>query len=654
MKISWRIKGTQWIPDVEFGRTLDLLREQRAVVDEIALVFDDPYGLTHGWQPEAAIRAQGTVLARRISDLKAAGFASVGVNLWPSTGERGVLEFSCGWLPKLPFQNLVGPDGSVDEKGGCITDPACLAHLRLRGDCMAAARPDFVWIDEYRGNVCYCQRCLAAFDGGRWRERVALLAALETPENGALRRAWVDFCGRAKAEAFTRTLREALDVVDPGICLGLMIVGTDISQNVGDFAPAMLKAGRISRLRPGHGWYADYDMRGILRKSAETGRLIQRLGGGIDDIQHEWEHWPGGTLDKSQHATVVEITAALMAGNTGVAMNDGPFIDGVDELMRDDMRTLATWRPAWRRLTGFLKGTEPVGLHLIAPPDAWARTSVTDGWQAQGRRITEAFAYADAWQLFGFPLSPRQQDATGILLAGPIAKALSDSELTTILSGFAILDGEAAEVLALRGLSSLTGVSAGPWRSDTAERLTDHPFNGAYAGRQRWRAYGDGRVLQPTEAGVVVLGRLLRMDGVADLGASTTCFTNRLGGRVAVLGYEAWQLVGSPHRWLQLQNLIAWGSGDDVPLRFDRLRRVAPFVRRSADRQRCAVLLLNMGVDPTGTMTVTLPAGSSHFVLLNADGSESPLEAQPNGKTIRVQVPDLPAWGMAIVLGNAH
>lgn len=651
MKISWRIKGPQWIPDAEFARTLALLREQRGAVGELALVFDDQYGLTHGWQPEAAVREQGAVLARRIGALRETGFASVGINLWPSTGEYGTLDFSCGWLPKLPFQNMVHADGRIDDKGGCLTDPACLAHLRLRGDVMAAARPDFVWIDEYRGNVCYCPRCLAAFDGGRW-ERPALVAALEAPDNGALRRAWTDFSGQAKAVAFTRTLREALDAVDPGIGLALMIVGTDITQDRGDFAPAMIQAGRITKLRPGHGWYNDYDLRGILRKAAESGRLIQRLGAGIADLQHEWEHWPGGTLDKSRQATVVEITAALFAGNTGVAMNDGPFIDGVDELMRDDMRTLASWHAGWNRLTGFLAGTEPVGLHLVAPPDVLVRTPVTGGWMAQNRRITEAFACADAWQLFGFPVSPRRQDATGILLTGAIAKALGDEELTAVLAGFAILDGEAAEVLAARGFAVLTGVTAGPWRSDTAERFTDHPGNGPFAGRQRWRAYGDGRPLTPADPAVEVLGRLQRLDGSAELGAATTCFRNRLGGRVAVLAYDAWQLVGSPHRWLQLQNLVAWGSGGEVPLRFDQLRRVAPFVRRSADRTRTAVLLLNLGIDPTGTMTITLPAGSTRFTLLHADGSETALLATPAGATIQVQVPELAAAAMAIILGR--
>jgi hypothetical protein len=99
------------------------------------------------------------------------------------------------------------------------------------------------------------------------------------------------------------------------------------------------------------------------------------------------------------------------------------------------------------------------------------------------------------------------------------------------------------------------------------------------------------RVLDLVQPGAAELARLTGYDG-RDHGCCLSVYDNALGGRVAVSSCVPWRRLGSLGKRSQLVALADWLAYGRAPVRLDAFRRVAPFVRMSADGGRYAVTRL--------------------------------------------------------------
>jgi hypothetical protein len=185
------------------------------------------------------------------------------------------------------------------------------------------------------------------------------------------------------------------------------------------------------------------------------------------------------------------------------------------------------------------------------------------------------------------------------------------------------------------------------------ETLTAHALNGRFAGDNRdalMDAADNVRGLDLVSPGAAELARLTGYDG-RDHGCCLSVYVNPLGGRVAVSSYVPWRRLGTLGKRSQLTELADWLAYGRMPVRIDDFRRVAPFVRMSADGARYAVVLLNSTLDAAAPFELRVRATAPRAMLVTPQGSV-PLAVLPGDGEVRVAVPTLGPWQPAVILGS--
>lgn len=653
MKISWRIDVSQWRLDTQFERLMAIFSANRSVVDEVSLFVGDVF-TWHGYLPLDEFEAQIVSTKPRVAALKAAGVRRVGFNLWPSFGSEG--RVGSELRPPLPFQGMVSYDGQVAYSIGCMNTAEFRTYWTAKFTMMAQEHPDFIWVDDdlrltHLGvpYPCFCPTCLGLFQNGRWASREALVAVLNEPADTELRRAWIDF-NAASLEGICRVAEAAAHAVDPDLELGLMTVGPTHTTYSGDYVKRCMQALKSTTGRPGHGYYWDARPRELFTKALDVGRQIREYPAAVTEIQYEHEEYPYAVLEKAYQTVCNEITAALAMGCTGVAMNHFPLVptqlDGYAPLLT----RLADERPRWQVYTSANVGTALCGLWPAASPLLMANRVVDDrGWFREDDPAYDV-STPNSWLEQGFSFCNQPESACGTLLAGRVAEVLTDAELNTILSGAALIDRAALEVLWQRGFGELTSVEVGDKQVGVYERLADHSLNGLYADDSRL-SLDAGWALKPLNNQVQVLSRLVGLNG-EDCGPCVTACTNALGGRVVVMTYTPWHFIGVPAKWHQMREMVDWATCGKMPLLLDRPLRVAPFIRLDAAHKRCTIVLLNNSLDATGSFEITVRAGCHSLHLVHADGTLASLPTRQVESGMVAIIENIEAWQSVILIGE--
>jgi len=650
MLLSYRIAPSQWKPDAAFHRLLSVLRAHRPAVDGI-LLFTEETGVAY--TPLEQVAEGAVVLKERIAALRAAGVKRVDINVLATLGHW---DLPAGLMPAMPFQAMVGHDGQVSTSCACPNSLAFRAYCRERYATVAAAGADVVWVDDdlrlsHHGPTypCFCPLCLAVFGHGLDRE--ALVAQLNAPENGALRREWSDF-GAASVESLCAEIRQGVREASPGAEIGLMTIGHSHSTYGGYPITRWMHALGAQHGRPGHGYYSDQTPRALLNKALDVGRQVRDYPPEAQgDIQYELENYPYITLDKAARTVLNECAAALAMGCNGIAFN--ALRPGAPDDYEPLMKAIEGERPVWEALLEGAQGLPLVGLWPADHRELMARREVDErGWFWEGGPYD--MQRPNALAEMGIPLTTDPRTSCGVVIAGRVAEAFDDGELRDMLSRGVWMDGEALNVLWARGLGQLAGVRPGePLPGGVAEKLTAHPLNGDGAGDLRDALVGPGDhtcALTPVAEGVGDLAHLAFYDGT-DRGCCLSTYTNDLGGRVVVSSYAPWQRLGRAAKRRQLLALADWLAGGRLPVILSQTARVAPLVRLGDDGKRVVALLLNMGFDPTGPLTLRLRAKPAE-VSLNARGCPIALNAERQGDETVVRVPSIPAWQTALIVGQ--
>ena len=652
--ISYRIFPGQYNSDEQFTHFLAFLKEYPDAVDEIALmdeVFPRPAGL-----PLEDVRILAERLEERITELRQAGIHSVGINVAHTPGHWDV-----PGMPFIPMPPEVGHDGKKSTTCMCPNSQEFRKYIQQRYALMAGTGADFIWVDDdfrahNRGSKysCFCPLCLESF--GKEREREALVAKLNTPENTSLRQEWSEFCAMSYEE-LARDIRTAVFNVDPAVELGIMTIGYSVSTYAGYPISRWMTAMGASRGRPGHGFNTDDTPRGLFSKALDVARQVRDYPPEVTTIAYELENAPYITLDKSIRTMINECTLALMMGCNGFALNVLNRYEGTLEDFHPHMKAITQERGKWKTLVDCSEGLPLTGFWPADHPNLMANRVVDQkGWFVEGG----AYNIKAPNQLFemGIPFAADQRHARGTILAGRVAEAFTTEALKAMLSRGVILDVSALDVLWKRGLGELTGVKPGETfviggrRVGVTERFTEHPLNGTYAGFVR-EAYASPRdrpgTLVPISEEVMELSRLVRYDGT-DLGSCLTLYTNELGGRVAVSSYMPWKRIGLGSKRHQVIAVADWLSEGQLPAIIDETVRVAPMIRQSQDGRVVAVLF-NASLDATGTLTLRLRARPDQVSLVSSKGLQ-PLAARVRAGETIVEVPSIPPWTAMILVGN--
>lgn len=657
LKLAWRIGLPHYETEAAFKRLLTVIRRQRPVMDELAL-FET---ITHYQYTPLDLYARRMERAAECMEaLRREGIPSVGVNVLCTLGH---VNEAWSTLPPLPFQPMVGHDGSVSKSCACPNTPEFQAHIRAKYALVAGARPDFIWVDDdirmhHHGVAwgCFCDTCLRLFAAKarrRWT-RTRLVEAFHQPAQTALRRMWVDQ-NIESIERLMRLIADAVQAVDRSVALGLMTCGPGWTTYSGMTFDRWFTALRATKARPGGGFYGDAVPGEMVRKTLDCGRQRSLLPASVRDIQYEVENFPYQLLKKSGTALADECTLALAQGHNGIAFNLNAMTVAYEDVL-PFTASLTAMRPLWERWVAHAGALPTAGLWPAWSPALMARREVRPGENWLASSAAHYINFPLVLQEIGLPLAA-DRPGCGTILSGRVAEAFSTAELKEILAGGVLMDSTALEVLSQRRLAHLAGVRLGP-RTDNGvrERFTGDALNGPFAGHVRdariefWGdAKGMGDVLVPTAKGVRVLAHLEDYFE-RQSSACMTAFENEAGGRVVVMGYAPWIFVHSVAKRQQLQNVADWLTRGRMPVRVEEPVRLYPVVRAGGRGGRAAILLMNTGLDAIREATVHLRIPAARVRLVGPGGRERTMEVTRGsaGRVLRVR--GIEPWGFRMVL----
>jgi hypothetical protein len=657
LTLSWRIGLMQWETEENFDRLLTLLCEHRSVVDEVALFETITH---HLYIPLDEYARRMELAARRMDAFRQAGIPSAGINVLCTIGH---INEAWSYMPPLPFQAMVGHDGSVSTGCACPNTPEMRAYVRAKYELVAGARPDFVWVDDdirmhHHGVAwgCFCPTCLALFAQrvGRPYTREELVKTFDLPEGGRVREAWVEQ-NIATIESLLADVKSAVEHVNSAITLGKMTAGAGWTTYSGQAFERWFTALGATKARPGGGFYSDSTPLEMLAKAQECGCQRAPLPPSVTDVQYELENFPYQRLKKSNTAVVNECSLALAYGLNGIAFNMMGTPASTEDFM-PWMDAIPVARPVWEQWVAHAAGMPTAGLWPAWSPGLMTRRSVRQGENWLGSAPKHNINLPKILGEIGLPLAATASGC-GVVLCGRVAEAFSDAELKGMLAGGLLMDSTALEVLTERGLGNLTGVRLAQ-RLDNGlmERFTNDELNGRAVGELRdariefWGdAKGMGDVFEPVATGVRVL-TTIEDYFCRSRGPGMTAFENELGGRVVVMGYAPWIFLHSVGKRLQLQNVADWISWNTMPVRVDETVPLVSVARISADRRRGAVMLMNAGMDAIPDVTVHIRLATPRARLLSFGQNERTLDVQSETTGGCFTLQELAPWSIRVIL----
>ena len=648
------------MPEQRYRDLLALFEKHKGVTDEITFFTS----FTHPNLPIEEIKRRCDILVQRIAQAKALGYRS-GINVLSTMGHHE---------ENLP-NSLSGNYTPVTDIGGgvcrgsfCPNDPNLQQYVRQIYQYVAAANPDYIWIDDDvrlmghmpLGLTCFCDHCLAIFEkeSGTNYTRASLRAALTAgspKESTALRKAWLVH-NRATITRLLTLIEQTVHAAKPGMPLGFMtgdrfFEGYDFDR----WAEALAGANQSPVYwRPGGGFYEDSTPSGMVGKSHDIGRQVSLLPPSVRSIQSEIENFPYQRLKKAAHITAVEAASHIGAGCSGAAFN---VLSGNDEPL-DEFEPLVArllqTRAFYDLMARHLGRAQPIGIYTAWNKDQAAAGDFINhpGWAmshlGQGSQILET----------GLPAAYRAQAAAVTLLFVQSVAAMSPEEIRKALAGGVYTDVETLNLLNQLGFQELTGMAAEqPRPVDCIEEFTAHPLNEPFVKRQRdcrqsfYRVSGYvGYVLQKHDPKVETLARLVDYSGKELSSCSMAVYENKLGGRICVSGYYPWDHLHSLSKSAQMKAVMRWLSRDRLPAYVASYHKVNLWAREP-NRGRTAIALLNASFDTADGLDLAVATSAEEARVFDMQAKERVIRASnTTGPYRRFVLPAVEPWTMRLVV----
>jgi len=661
--IAFRIGVTQWEPEGRYRELLALFEKYKGVTDEITFFTS----ATHPPLPLDTIRKRCEILADRIRQAKALGYRA-GINILSTMGhhEENLPNSLSG-----DFTNLTDINGNVSRGAFCPNDPRHQAYARELYRLVAAANPDYIWVDDDVrlaghmpiGQTCFCDNCLSIFEkeSGTKYTRASLRDAANNhaaPEQrNAVRKAWLDH-NRATINRLFMLIEQTVHEAKPGLPLGFM-TGDRFSEGYDfDHWAETLAGPKHAPVywRPGGGYYEDSSTGGLVGKSHDIGRQVSVLPPSVQLIESEIENFPYQRLMKAAHITVVEAGSHMGSGCTGAAfnvlsMNDEP-LDEFEPLIA----RIRQARPFYDLMAKHLGRAKPVGVFPAWNKDTALSSDFPGGdWFNSwgGGYLGTASHLLDV----GLPTAYSAEKAKVTLLFRQSVAAMSKEDIAKTLSAGVYTDAETLAMLNQMGYQDLTGIAVEEALPiDCIDELTAHPLNGAYAGRQRDARQSfyhvPGYRLKLVDPKAETLARLVDYTGKEKAATSMAVFENRLGGRICVSGYYPWTFQHSLSKTAQMKAVMRWLSRDQLPAYVASYHKISLWARQPGE-SRLAIALVNSSFDPADQLTLALLTSAAKVKVYDMDGKEqSPKETGRDGPYRLFTLPNVEPWTMRLVVAE--
>lgn len=601
-----RLPREYCVLDDKFAELTDFLKTYGETVREV-MFFN---GVAHSVQKLSVSEEFAAAFRRRYPILKELGVRA-GINAHATVGffEQGG-DLICR---DVPFMR--NPDGKVNVGALCMTDERALEYIDKQYAVLAAARPDFLYVDDdmklHLNSTCTCDTCLGKFERltgafGKAGLPVSGESFTELCDDEAFAEKWFAFAAEANAEIYRRAER-AVHRERPDAELGYMTCcGPLLKSEHEKYAAALDGGAGEVRVRPGGGLYTDRQPLELLDKLASMGAQILNLSDSVRKIEGELENWPSQSTRKSRRFTELESLGYLAIGCTGVAFNMLAYMTPLGEYADrwDMMRSLSAFGEGY---VGAFGKNPPRGVNVLS--------GFTDGDRVTAKRHY-LHEHVEQLETAGIPFCFDTSAARAFVITKKAAETLDDASLKRALSRAAFIGGDALEALNARGLADYTGFTVeAVWEKDTIERdlpvsFNAYPDGGVLCGRDGNQAffwfpeYAKAYAVKAACDGATYLTEMYDFAGNRR-GYAMAAGVNRYGGKICVSGYFPYTFCESYACKYRLRSVFDWLTDGEMPTVRSN-HKIVLYHRDTTDGGN-GVTLLNMSLDDACDVRVRLP-----------------------------------------------
>jgi len=606
-KVTYRVGMFTWIDDYHFKNFNNLISEYKDRIDEIAYGI----GFTHLPLPLDYIEDITLQLKPKMAETRKLGLR-VGVNHAATIGHQDEnLEHS-----------LKGDYGYIlDCKGFsshvlCVSNPSVQEYIRQSYIYLAKSEPDFIWIDDdvriYGHSEgyyeCFCDKCIEAFNNKMKTDYTSdsLKYAFDNgtvEEKKKVRKSWMEF-NSDKIALILSIIREAVDSVDSKINVGYMTATLEYENNDQKrFSDVLSHNNTIDTMwRPGGGFYNDWNLKELYKKTNFIGRQIAPYPNYVTDIQSEVENFPCNHLHKSIRMNVLETCCYVCAGCTGTTYNalsadsTGSLYDTSNE--NRPRFEMLKYQDFVNELVRVFQRNDHNGVFIECNNYSLTAQNMEAGkWLVD---MNKDYPF----ELFenGIPQTYYKDKAVVTLLLGDEPYSLNNEEIIKLLSSGVFMDAKALNILNKLGYGEYTGFKVGKeFVRDTREVFKEHYINDGFVGYKKdarqafcWGLPSTSFI--PNENAEILTSLIDYLDNEV-AACSTGIFENSLGGRICVAGYFPNTMLQSLPKAIQTKRLVRYLSNDKLTSYIDSYHNMLVFDRSILESEHIAIGIMNNSLD---------------------------------------------------------
>ena len=618
---------------------------QKYRIDEVCIKIDTGT-FTHYFPNEAWLLNYQKILFAVRDELSEIGVNySLNPNVTQGHGDRG--RHIDRLHPDWPM--ITGPDGRHATDCACNSSSGWREYIRRQWTIYAETRPALIWIEDdirtsSHGPVtqgCFCTEHLRRFNekhGTEYsREEInAKVMAPGTPD--PLRSKWVEFLGEITAE-MVQLAEETVHAVSPETIIGLMSSGPTFHTTEGrdwqDLYRIMAGSeGRPVASRPPLGNYKEFNLTGLIA-TATSSRLTRRAFGRPTLEEGEIENYPYTGYSKSNAFLRLHNSVAVASGCAALTLNLFDHCGTPMAVTEDILQTIAADK---NYLSALKSRVQPVGenkgIGLYYHPDSAKLKELGGACHAENLRGETANA-AELLQILGFAVTFEPAPVT--VLTGQDIRCASKDEIESLFSKAVLVDATAFITLSEMGYADLLGGRLlESFQLNTTYPLAgEHFYRPEFGGKKQHFFSLAIHRQTPRFAAIESNKSAVEITEFVDpdlnrLFGGCYTFTNRLGGKVAVLPLEfggLGQAFADPGRKVMMRELFRWLSNDQLPLFLSGDRSVLPLRFDQPSYTVCALYNLSLDELPEVTAELYLDRPVKTVERLDANGCWQRFEA---------------------------
>lgn len=530
------------------------------------------------------------------------------INVWTTIGHGDVGRDE---RKRHTWQLMVGDDGTESKSCPCPISQEYKKFIGKLYGMFAELEPEIIYIDDdfrYHNHSpiswgCFCPLHLEemARRTGKKLTREELLHRIlnAMPQPTEERKHWLALCGDSILEIAV-IMSNAVKEVSPHTHMGLMCSSPNVHAAEGrrwlDMFTAFSVSGSKPYLRPNYASYEDVKHTEVPAHITNM-RKLQPLLGNKAHITPELENEPNTRFSKSARLTRLQMALSFLLASPGLTLDINSFTEtgfdydnNVDKMLRDSFdyfNTITAWAAESARERGLqILWDDRFPLHRKVNGNRMSMLPAPHVWEG----ILDLIGFATTFYPDEVKLASRSY-----------LEERTEDELSALLKGKLLMDGDAAAFLFEKGLGQKIGLQGiQSFNGVNYERMVNEKFSGKYLNRDMTVYFSGKYRIEPIEQAIII-SRMNGPEGNPSL-PGMMVFENSDGGRIGIIpqnGSSGDFNTPNFRNWKRQQALLTmleWMNQGALPLFIEDAANVFP-IRRDGNNTM-VIGIANLSGDP--------------------------------------------------------